>query len=439
MRSLSLATVALSLVSPAVSYPCSSVISRVTETVSWFTGYGEPIPERFLTRDEYPDTIYRTLKGKQEFSTLVRVIDKFEHIRDELDSDKHLTFFAPTNEALEKYKIPWHEHEHNDQRNIIEATLKYHMIPGVLETRLFGQNSTIATHLIANDGSFDHARRRIKVGRSALPPWTVTLNNYVKITVGDVHAKNGVIHIIDAPLVLPPDIMDIIYMLPTELSITATALLKTNLQSNYEFNSHYDKDKESGKHHHDHHNDRFGPGSPATTTFVPSNQAWERLPEDLRIFLFSPVGERTLRKLMAWHTLPDTVVFTEWARDVKHHHDHDRKKKHREHDLEDPDLGFEWDRHFRSLVHKQKMPVHVKKAESRLPGSRAYTFSLQAHGVYATIIDNPAQNGAFHVVPQVLSPRSVEGVNEAQNEKDWVEWREWLTDWSFEHHEDYSD
>ncbi|KAG9018436.1 hypothetical protein FRB93_000139 [Tulasnella sp. JGI-2019a] len=427
MRSISLFLVASSLAAPAISAPRGSLVAGVSNAVSWFTGYGGDLPSTAARGDDqYPDTIYRVLKGKPEFSTLMELLDKVPNVRDTLDSDKKLTFFAPTNDALEHNSNAFwvtgddDDHKHHMEK-VLEDTFKYHIIPGVIESRLFGQNSTIATHLQARDGSFDHARRRIKVQSSALPPWTTTLNNYVHITQADIHAKNGIIHVISAPLYLPPDIMDIVYMLPDHLAITATALLKTNLQSNYEFNSEYKRRSGDHRKHLNHHNDRHGRGSPVTTLFVPTNEAWEKLPKDLRLYLFSPFGERTLRKLMAWHTLPDTVVFTEWGRQVHHHHSSSSPS------FDDEDLSFEWDKHFTSFI-DQKMPVHVKKSETKLPGSHNYNVQLQAHGIYADMIDNPAQNGVFHTVPQVLSPRNVEGVDEEQNQKDWNEWREWLTE-----------
>ncbi|KAG9031840.1 hypothetical protein FRB95_002285 [Tulasnella sp. JGI-2019a] len=60
-----------------------------------------------------------------------------------------------------------------------------------------------------------------------------------------------------APLYLPPDIMDA-YMLANHLSIIATALPKTNLQSNYEFNSGYKKKLGDHQKHLNHHNDKHG-------------------------------------------------------------------------------------------------------------------------------------------------------------------------------------
>ncbi|KAG9031841.1 hypothetical protein FRB95_002286 [Tulasnella sp. JGI-2019a] len=102
--------------------------------------------------------------------------------------------------------------------------------------------------------------------------------------------------------------------------------------------------------------------------------------------------------------------------------------------FDDEDLSFEWEKQFTSFIN-QKMPVHVKKSENMLPRLHNYNVQLRAHGIYATLIDNPAQNGVFHAVSQVLSPRNVESVDEGQNQKDWNEWREWLTDWSYDHTE----
>ncbi|KAG8874212.1 hypothetical protein FRB97_006074 [Tulasnella sp. 331] len=90
-----------------------------------------------------------------------------------------------------------------------------------------------------------------------------------------------------------------------------------------EFNSQYNK----GHHHKEmgRYNDRHGRSSPVSTFFVPTNEAWEKLPRDLFHFLFSPIGERTLRKLLEWHTLPHTVVFTEGGRIADHKHRKDKK------------------------------------------------------------------------------------------------------------------
>jgi uncharacterized surface protein with fasciclin (FAS1) repeats len=416
MRSLSLALLAVSFASHAVSIPCSAF----STPVSWFTGADEQFPMR--SHDENRDTIYKTLQRKEEFSTLVKLIDKVEKVREILDSDKKLTFLAPNNAAFKKFVPPNRNEE--EKRRMLEEMLIYQMIPRVIPSRDLCQNSTLATELQARDGSFDDAKRRVKVQCTSLQPPQVKINNYVDVIQKDIYAKNGVIHVIDNPLFVPPDIMDIMFLVPNKFSITATALLKTNLQNNYEYNSDYKrKDSEEGRRNQ--HNDRYGRGTPATTLIVPTNEAWNQLPSDLVLYLFSPIGERTLRKLMEFHTLPNNIVFTEYTRQS-------RRGRDRDFDERDGDLSFE-SRHEYETEIDQRMPVHVKKTRANVSGERAYTVTLQAHGVHATVIDNPAQNGVLQVVPQVLSPRRKEGVDEAQNAKDWQEWRQWLPEWSEEH------
>jgi uncharacterized surface protein with fasciclin (FAS1) repeats len=49
-------------------------------------------------------------------------------------------------------------------------------------------------------------------------------------------------------------------------------------------------------------------GSPAVTVFAPTNKAFEALPRDLRLYLFSPFGKRALRKVLEYHIAPDFVL-----------------------------------------------------------------------------------------------------------------------------------
>jgi uncharacterized surface protein with fasciclin (FAS1) repeats len=248
------------------------------------------------------------------------------------------------------------------------------------------------------------------------------LNNYAVITQSDMRAANGIIHKLDTPLFLTPDITDTLFLIPSEFSTSLAALEKIALQDRYQFNSEFGKEWNKK-----HHNDRHGKGYPATTFFVPTNAAWSKLPQDLQMFLFSPMGEETLRKLLAFHTIPNRLVFTEWYNRV-HEDDEDESDFVIKYDENDK-LGFEWDYKFRSLT-GQRLPVHAKKYQSNLPGSKQYNVELQAHGLYARKLDNVAQNGAIHILDDVLSPRSKEGIDDRQNQKDWDEWREWLSDWS---------
>jgi hypothetical protein len=48
--------------------------------------------------------------------------------------------------------------------------------------------------------------------------------------------------------------------------------------------------------------------APAVTAFLPINSAWNALPKDLQLFLFSPFGERALKKLLQFHIVPNHIV-----------------------------------------------------------------------------------------------------------------------------------
>ena len=48
--------------------------------------------------------------------------------------------------------------------------------------------------------------------------------------------------------------------------------------------------------------------APAITVFLPTNAAWRRLPPSLKLYLFSPIGRRALKKLLQFHIVPDHVI-----------------------------------------------------------------------------------------------------------------------------------
>lgn len=53
-------------------------------------------------------------------------------------------------------------------------------------------------------------------------------------------------------------------------------------------------------------------GASLVTVFAPTNRAFRALPLRLQLFLFSPFGERVLKKLLQYHIAPDIVVHSSW-------------------------------------------------------------------------------------------------------------------------------
>ena len=52
-------------------------------------------------------------------------------------------------------------------------------------------------------------------------------------------------------------------------------------------------------------------GTPAATLFAPTNGAFAILPPGLKLYLFSPFGDRAMKKLLSYHYIPKTLLMTE--------------------------------------------------------------------------------------------------------------------------------
>ncbi len=124
-----------------------------------------------------------TATSNKDFSTLVDAIKK-AHLEDTLKGNKEYTVFAPNNEAFEKMsKDEYQEILQNEKE--LQNILKYHLIPGKVwskdiedkeYTTVQGENIRINT------------KGGVRVNDS----------NVIKT---DIETSNGIIHVIDEPLV----------------------------------------------------------------------------------------------------------------------------------------------------------------------------------------------------------------------------------------------
>ena len=73
--------------------------------------------------------------------------------------------------------------------------------------------------------------------------------------------------------------------------------------------------KDEPSHHHHHHHGAPGQGS--TTLFAPANLAWTRIPLRIKLYLFSPFGQRSLMYLLALHSLPNTIFYADFVHEAK--------------------------------------------------------------------------------------------------------------------------
>lgn len=100
---------------------------------------------------------------------------------------------------------------------------------------------------------------------------------------------NGVIHGVEELLIPPPNVADIISILPGEFSTLELALTKTGL---------VDVLNDTSKH--------IG-----GTLFAPSNFAFQLLGPRVNAFFFSSRGLKYLKALLLYHTVPNHTLYSD--------------------------------------------------------------------------------------------------------------------------------
>lgn len=108
-------------------------------------------------------------------------------------------------------------------RILVRAILAYHILPHGLDGRQLIQNTTYATNLTIPDGALDKEPLRIRVGASKLLP-AIKINFLVTVVKPDIGAKNGIIHVINHPLLPPPSIFREIFLFPNHFGSVVSAI-----------------------------------------------------------------------------------------------------------------------------------------------------------------------------------------------------------------------
>jgi len=196
-------------------------------------------------------------------------------------------------------------------------------------------------------------------------------------------------------------------------------------------------------------------GSSLVTVFAPTNRAFEKLPRRLKLFLFSPFGERVLQKLLRYHIVPEVAFFSDYI-----HH----KKVEEQPDFLDFEVSGEgsknparswffnldWPRRRKGPViepiSREKYTLDTALAEHTLDvvvDKKRVTLPLPHHkpSVINTKVivnhhlahhrDIVGLNGAIHIVDRLLDPRKpCHHPPEQEDEQAWEDWEEWLPQWA---------
>jgi len=401
-------------------------------------------------------TIWAQLTDDPQYSKLVKVLKTQDDIVKLLDDKaKQLTFFAPNNDALpdhhdhDEYKHDPHTSrahaaiahvlrdggggdDKDDRRHkiilrIINALAKYHTLLYPASFNDLAGNSTVWTSLIGSpfesDKSFDGQWRRLRVETKGVQPLvTLELNWAVNVVEHDIKASNGFIQRIDKPLIPPPSVLDTLFFVPDVFSTFTSSIQKVGLDGDLQYRyAPGSKKGDKGSFH----------GAPAVTLFAPTNDAFSRLPERLRLWLFSPFGERALHKLLQFHMVPNWLVFSEWIHEVKV----DGRGKDWIDVADSNDFDFKIQ--VATALEGHLLPLHITKKPSPVPWQYpVITVTVNGLDDEGTTVprdglDGIAANGAWHAVTEVLDPRGRKPQFDAQTgASSWDDWEEWMPQWA---------
>lgn len=267
-------------------------------------------------------------------------------------------------------------------RKIVTKILAYHtVVTGAYTASELAENSTVATALKAEDGSFAGLHRRVKVAKEVVPP-AVLLNFYAKVTDADQKASNGLFHTINHPLIPPPSLFDINYQVPDAFSTFTQSVY--GLHGVEYLDYHYDRNASSKGH------PKFT-GADLATVFTPTNAAFHALPAGLKLFLFSPFGECALAKTLAYHYIPHTLLLSELLVD---------QRKHKHGEVEyfalDGDKSFHKEFDIAPILPNSTLHIEIDKTKV-LPVEGAVRTTIKVNGQTTLVVDAQARNGAFHV------------------------------------------
>ncbi|KAF8906022.1 FAS1 domain-containing protein [Gymnopilus junonius] len=439
------------------------------------SGGQEPLSAKFprpvLHKPSETGTIYEQISSNPSFSRLTKALDFVEDVASllnnssaqerikDLNFDPVLTLFKDVKAAFDLLdnleSLSSEEGKHDKWRKalklILRAILNYHIIPTAeYDTTDLGHNLTYPTNLVIG-GVFDDEALRLRVTQTYIPPAT-KINFFRRISKPNVKATNGIIHVVDGPLFPPPSIFQELYMFPRFFSTLTSALQRSGLTRNLDLRWVRGKGLK---------------GTPLVTIFAPTNRAFEALPRNLRSYLFSPFGERTLKKLLQYHIVPHTVLHSNYFHTSHGHKNTELAPCHGSIQVQgrpyslilsplaiflggqnankpplEPIISIDFDLH--SLLANHTIHAHVaqNKINFPFPTKRPYIIDTRIY-VNRQLVTEPdivGLNGAIHVIDKLLDPRGHRqghhhhgSFNEVNIEDDvWTGWESWLIEWAMQ-------
>merc|ERR1719201_2920358 len=291
------------------------------------------IPPSMLPPSQTVQNIVNLAAGTKDLSTLVAAL-KAGNLVNALEGTGPFTVFAPTNEAFAKLpKATLNSLLQPKNIRTLQAVLEYHVVSGSIYSSSLKSENTVKT--------LESETMLVEVRNGG-----VTINHAAHVTMANVAASNGVVHIIDAVLMPPSMTKQSIVELAAgnkDLSTLVAALTAGKLVTALEAKGPF-------------------------TVFAPTNEAFAKLPKATLKSLLEPKNIKQLDAVLEYHVVAGAAVYSK-----------DLKPSQHVKSLEGEQL----------LVTKSWRGVHINgKAK-------------------VTTADVAATNGVVHIIDTVLVPAKI--------------------------------
>lgn len=226
-------------------------------------------------------TIYEIISRSKHTKKFVALVNKYDSIVELLNStEANHTLFAPTEEAFEH--IPDGAKEPSEE--FIKDMVSYHIGIGHYADHKLRHTHTVPTAL--RERFLGGERQRLRT-RSGI--FGTSVNFYSRVVVGNIGARNGVIHGVNHLLVPPPMVGRELSLLPAEFSTLLLAYEKTNFVDFI-----------------------HGLTMEGSTVFAPDNNAFKRLGVRANAFLFNTEkGRGYLRALLKYQIVANATLYSD--------------------------------------------------------------------------------------------------------------------------------
>ncbi|SCV74284.1 BQ2448_6716 [Microbotryum intermedium] len=239
-----------------------------------------------------------------------------------------------------------HENQRQPFEHIIAYILKYHTLPSELGEWELASSSTVET-------SLNTSRVKVETSFALFPhPYrTIKFNGYAskKLTV---KAKNGLIHLIGAPLLPPLSPLNGLFLFPQAFSTLTSDLQKVDLAESLLPHYHHSAEADLEEQEPsasassllmDQLVDEIVKENNLTsyTIFSPTNSAFTQLGPKIVALLHSPfpISKRILKYILSCHVVPSVVFYSDFVGGAKPSKGLDQFIVSESHEV---DVPFEW-------------------------------------------------------------------------------------------------